>query len=114
MYNRRLRKIENGIGKKDPDLLDIPELEEYKVYKNMLWNNPLNRFVLKVSRPVMYYFNICNVDISDKRCILSRIRNRHIYRLRSRGIISNLKGKNSEFIDSDTVKKSENNAEKNI
>jgi hypothetical protein len=104
MYNRRIRKIENSIDKHNPDLLVMPEIDEYRIYKNRLWENPQKEFVLNVSRSMMYLFNRSEVDISDKQCVLKRIRNVKIARLKSRGFESPRITKNSKFIDADTAK----------
>jgi hypothetical protein len=104
MYNRRIRKIENRIGKQNPDLLVIPEIEGYRTYKNMLRGNPHRKFVLKISRPMMYHFNSIETDISDKQCILDRIRNARISRLRARGIFPGNENRNSLFSDKETIK----------
>lgn len=107
MYNRRIRKIENRIIEHDPDLLVIPEIEGYRTYKKMLWDNPNKGFVLKVSRSMMYYFNSSEADISDKQCILERIRTQRLNRLKSRGIFRSIENRIALFSDKETIKTAE-------
>jgi protease II len=86
MHSRRLRKIETGIDKYDPDLLVMKEFDDCRAYKNLLYKNPDKRFFLKVSRSMMYYFHCCNEDISDKQHVIDATRRSMERRLAKHGL----------------------------
>jgi hypothetical protein len=55
MYLKRINKLEDRIDEKDPDIYKIPDTKYLYSYKRWKKREPNKRFVLKISRNVMWY-----------------------------------------------------------
>jgi len=55
---KKIKKLEQALIEKDPDVYYMKTAHDYHAYKRMKRKEPNKRFVIKVTRSVMWYINI--------------------------------------------------------
>jgi hypothetical protein len=63
MYLKRISRLAHRVEEKDPDIYKIPDCQYLSAYRRWRKKEPNKRFVLKISRSVMWYINIVGIKL---------------------------------------------------